>query len=138
LESEYTVWEGRPSQITNLPAFIICTLLAVAVIPVFIGFWKWLQVRCMKYELTSQRLRLSVGVLSRRIDELELYRVKDSRFEQPFGLRIFGLGNIILQTSDPSDPVLELRAVRDGQGVREKLRAHVEALRSSKRVIEVD
>jgi membrane protein YdbS with pleckstrin-like domain len=135
---EEVVWQGRPSQIINLPAFLLCTLLCILVVPIFVALWKWLVVRCTNYELTSERLRMGSGVLSRVHDELELYRVKDSRYEQPFLLRIFGLGNVVLSTSDRTHPTIELRAVRDGRDVREKLRAQVEKLRARKGVREVD
>ena len=69
---------------------------------------------------------------------MELYRVKDTRLEKPFWLRIFGLSNIVLQTSDRSLPEVNIRAVRNGIEIREKLRKQVESLRDKKRVREVD
>jgi uncharacterized membrane protein YdbT with pleckstrin-like domain len=107
-------------------------------VPIFYGLWKWLEVRCTQYEVTTERLRVSTGVLSRTLDELELYRVKDTRFEQPFWFRLFGLGNLIVQTSDRTDPVVTLRAIPGGLGVRELVRRQVEELRERKRVREVD
>ena len=53
-------------------------------------------------------------------------------------LRIFGLSNIILQTSDRSLPEVNICAVRNGIEIREKLRKQVETLRDKKRVREVD
>jgi uncharacterized membrane protein YdbT with pleckstrin-like domain len=138
LPVERVIWAGRPSQLTNLKAFAACTALCVLVVPIFVGLWKWLEVRCTKYELTTERLRVCTGVLSRTLDELELYRVKDTRFEQPFWFRLFGLGNLIVQTSDRSDPVVTLKAISDGLEVREQVRSYVEELRERKRVREID
>jgi uncharacterized membrane protein YdbT with pleckstrin-like domain len=135
---ERIVWSGRPSQVLNLPAFLLCGLLCWLVIPIFIGLWKWLVLRFTEYEITSERLRINTGVLSRSSDELELYRVKDTRFEQPFWLRIFGLGNVVLSTSDRTDPVITLTAIPGGREVREKLRNQVERLRVRKGVREID
>ena len=73
-----------------------------------------------------------------KTDELELYRVRDYKFEQPFFLRLFSLGNIVLQTSDKSDPQVVLSAIPNGEELREKLRTHVEACRMKKGVREVD
>jgi uncharacterized membrane protein YdbT with pleckstrin-like domain len=155
LPEEYVVWEGRPSQVIHLPVFFLCGLLALAVVPIVefpkwrvllslavvpiaIAFGKWLEVRCTSYQLTSERLRVGSGVLSRTIDELELYRVKDTRFHQPLPLRLFGLANLTLTTSDRSDPVILLHAIRDAAAVREKIRTHVEQVRVSKGVREVE
>ena len=88
--------------------------------------------------LTSERIRLSRGILGKSHDELELYRVKDSTLEQPFFLRLFGLGNIVLDTSDRSTPIFTFKAVPDPSALRDELRTHVEARRTAKQVREVD
>ena len=72
------------------------------------------------------------------MDELELYRVRDYKFDQPIFLRLFGLGNITLQTSDQATPVVIIRAIRDGEALREQIRTAVEDCRVKKRVREVD
>ncbi|MDG2122497.1 MAG: PH domain-containing protein [Verrucomicrobiales bacterium] len=150
---ENVIWKGSPSHWTNFWSHVGCLLLAVGaivggvffppvfaavVIPVGIVLWKWLTVRCTVFELTSQRLRMSQGVFTRTIDEIELYRVKDSLIEQPFWLRVVGLGNLIMDTSDRSHPKAELNAISDVIGVHERVRERVEKLRDAKRVREVD
>jgi hypothetical protein len=72
------------------------------------------------------------------MDELELYRVRDYKFDQPIFLRLFGLGNITLHTSDKSDVVVTIRAIPNGEQLHEQLRSAVEACRIQKRVREVD
>lgn len=138
MSAEREVWFGTPSQVVNLGTFIIMGLFFWLVFPLFIILWKWLVVKNIKYELTTERLRTRYGVLNKKIDELELYRVRDYQFEQPFFLRLFSLGNIVLQTSDRSHPEVTLRAIPDGENLRERLRTHVEACRTTKRVREVD
>ena len=135
---EETVWTGGPSQILNLPAFIGWGLLCWLIIPLFIILWRWLEVKNMRYELTTQRLRMRSGILNKKTDDLELYRVKDYRLDQPFALRIFSLGNVVLETSDRSHPTVIMKAVRDAEQLKEKLRIQVESLRDKKRVREMD
>ncbi|NIP97108.1 MAG: PH domain-containing protein [Akkermansiaceae bacterium] len=100
--------------------------------------WNYLVVRCQRYEVTTQRLRLVEGVLNQRIDEVELYRVKDTQILRPVLLRVFGLGNLQLETSDRTHPKPVLAAIKNATEVREQLRKHVETLRDQKRVREVD
>ena len=138
MAEEKQVWSGTPSQVINLPTFIVCVLLFFLVIPVFYALWQWLVVKMTKYELTTERLRTRYGVLNKKTDELELYRVRDYKFDQPFFLRLFSLGNVILQTSDRSHPTVVIRAIPDGEQLREQIRTHVEACRVAKRVREVD
>lgn len=151
---ESAVWKGRPSQVVNLPTFAACILIGGACIVVganlswyialgavaalLLAIWKWLVVHCKVYEVTSERLRMYEGVLNQDIDEIELYRVKDSRILRPFWLRLFGLGNVHLETSDRTHPEAIIYAVKDAVDVRELLRKRVEALRDKKRVREID
>lgn len=153
-EDEAIVWEGGPSQVVNIPVFAASALIGTAclvaganlhwtislgaIAALAVAAWKWLVVRCRKFEITSQRLRLYEGVLNQDIDELELYRVKDSRILRPFWLRLFGLGNVQLETSDRTHPKPVLNAIKNALEVRETLRKHVEKLRDEKRVREVD
>lgn len=107
-------------------------------IPLLWMGWNFLTVRCRVYELTDERLRLYEGVLNQKIDELELYRVKDTTMDRPLWLRIFGLSSLHLDTSDRSHPRVEIEAIRGGDQLRETLRKQVEYWRDRKRVREVD
>jgi uncharacterized membrane protein YdbT with pleckstrin-like domain len=99
---------------------------------------RWWITRTTVYELTTQRLKITRGILSRRLDELELFRVKDYAMDQPLLLRLVGLGNLTLVTSDASTPRIALRAIPGVQAVREKLRTAVQSERDRKRVRELD
>jgi uncharacterized membrane protein YdbT with pleckstrin-like domain len=135
---ERTVWNGTPSQVVNLPAFILLGLFFWLVVPLLVILWKWLAVKFTKYELTTERLRLRHGVLNKETDDLELYRVRDYKLVQPFWLRLFSLGNVVLKTSDRSHPEVTIKAIKDGEAMRELLRKYVEENRVRKKVREVD
>jgi uncharacterized membrane protein YdbT with pleckstrin-like domain len=138
MSEEKNVWFGTPSQVVNLGTFIFMGMFFWLVFPLLIIIGKWLAIKNTKYELTTERLRTRHGILSKKTDELELYRIRDYKFDQPFFLRLFSLGNIILETSDKSHPQVILRAIPNGEELREKLRTLVEACRTKKRVREVD
>ena len=135
---EKDVWSGTPSQVVNLGSYIILGLLFWLIVPLFIFLWKWLVIRNTRYELTTQRLRTRHGVLNKEIDEIELYRVRDYKLEQPFFLRMLSLGNIILETSDRTHPHVVLRAVPDAEYLREQLRTYVEECKTRRGVREID
>lgn len=136
--NEELIWKGSSSQIKNLGVFVLCALTCILVIPIFIALWKYLVVRCRTYELTTERLRISEGVFSKKIEELELYRVKDVSRTKPFWLRIFGLENIHLMTSDKSTPTLLLDYIPKRIELGDKLRKQADARRDVKRVSEID
>lgn len=153
MNEETTFWKGSPSQWVNIGPFTFSIVLAAAIVaggiffpaasigllvPLIYMIWSYLTVRCKVFELTTQRLRISTGVINRNIDEIELYRVKDILVERKWWMRLTGLGTVHLETSDRSLPQLEINAVRDCIELREQLRKLVEKMRDSKRVREMD
>ena len=137
-EEEVTLWKGHPSHVKDLGFHFVCLLLSPLVIPLGLMLWRYLDTRFREYEVTSERIRITTGVLSKRMDELELYRVKDTSIEQPFLLRIFGLANLLIKSSDASTPYLTLVAIPQVRVLRENLRGSVEKMRDRKRVRELD
>jgi len=138
MTDEREVWAGRPSQVVNLGTYILCFLFCWLVVPLVIALVRWLDVRNTKYSLTTERIRLETGILNKKINDLELYRVKDYVLDRPFFLRLFSLSNLHLETSDKTHPNVVIRAIRNGDEIREQLRTYVEACRTRKRVREVD
>lgn len=131
---ETAIWQGSPSQWTNIVPFLLCVLI----VPIPWAVYRWLATRCTKFVLTSQRLRMEEGILSRRFDDIELYRVKDITLSQPFIQRMVGLGSIRLLTSDASHPTLTLPAIADPMEVRDVIRQQVEHMRRERGVRELD
>jgi uncharacterized membrane protein YdbT with pleckstrin-like domain len=136
--SEEQVWEGSPSQAVNLGLFVVCILTCWLVVPVLYAVWRWLQTRCTRFSLTSERLRITTGVLTRRTEEVELYRVKDTALTEPLFLRLFGLGTVEIATTDTSAPQVTLLAIAGAKEVREKIRMHVELSRRRRGVRDVE
>lgn len=134
VSSEEAIWAGRSSQILLLHVYILCALFCWLIVPIIYALVKWIQLRSRQYEITTQRVRVRQGVFSKRTDELELYRVRDATLIEPFWLRLFGLGNIVITTNDASTPSLTLEGLPDSAATREKLRAAVEVCRDRKRV----
>jgi uncharacterized membrane protein YdbT with pleckstrin-like domain len=153
-EPEQNLWTGHTSQWVHFWYYFFCVLLALGaiagmpftqglsgaalIIPLVMWIIRWWVTRTTSYELTSQRLKIHHGILTRRLEELELYRVKDYVMEQPLMLRLLGLGNLTLVSSDASTPRLMIRAIPDVATVRERLRTAVQSERDRKRVRELD
>ena len=134
MDDERIDWSGHPSQWQNLGWFLLCLL----VVPIPFAVWKWLETRSTVYTLTDQRLKFTRGVFTKITEDLELYRVRDSKFSQGLFERMVGLGEIELFTTDETSPTIQLRYIADAEGVRERIRALVEARRDAKRVRYLD
>lgn len=156
LGPESQVWVGTPSHWVNAKWYALCGLLIVAAIVLSILFppfgyaslilllivpftlWKYILVRSTRYTLTSQRLRRESGVLAKQLDEVELYRVKDTQLNQTLVDRVLGIGSVLVLSSDETMPHLNLAKVPDPANFREKLRAAVEQVRLARGVREID
>lgn len=130
MADERIEWTGTPSQMQNLGWYIACLLL----IPIPWAIWRWAVTRNTVYTLTDQRLSIRRGVFNRVTEDLELYRVRDTRLEQTFFERMFGLGEVILFTSDASTPEIHLPWLKNAETLRESVRRLSEARRDAKRV----
>jgi uncharacterized membrane protein YdbT with pleckstrin-like domain len=134
MSDERIEWTGHPSQWQNLGWFLACVLL----VPIPFALWKWLETRTTVYTLSDQRLKFTRGVLTKTTEDLELYRVRDTKFEQGVFERMLGLGRIVLFTTDETSPSIVLPYIADAESVREKIRGLVEARRDAKRVRYLD
>lgn len=136
MAEEIFICSGGPSQVINTGAFILCGVLAIPTcgIALIYAAWRYLDVKNQRFELTTQRLTSHSGIFSKKIDEIELYRVKDTGLIEPFLLRLFGLGNVVLISSDSTNPFKTIPAVSGAKDLREKIRTLVEERRDQKRV----
>ena len=79
----------------------------------------------IKYTITSERIRVSHGMLSKRRDDVELVRVQDVDFTQTVRERFLNVGDIRVKSHDPSTPTLVLNDVANPENVHEILRRAV-------------
>ena len=126
------LWKSGPSQISNFWSYLL--LFWTVIIPI----WIYLTTRFTKYELNSERLIIKKGILSQNIEETELYRIKDYSIFKPFFLRIFGLGNLVLTSSDKNNKYVSLLAIKDVEKIKDLIRGHVEKSRKRTGTKEVD
>jgi uncharacterized membrane protein YdbT with pleckstrin-like domain len=132
--AEHEIWSGSPSQWQNLWWWVSCVLI----VPIPWALWQALVTKNTRYVLTDQRLKNTRGVFNRVTDDLELYRVKDTHFQQTFWQRMAGIGDIVLSTSDATTPTIVIADIHGAESVRERVRGLVEQRRDAKRVRELD
>lgn len=81
-----------------------------------------MRLRSTKYRLTSQRLVVEKGILSRALDEVDLRTVDDSGFSQSPLERLQGIGTVWIVASDRTTPRLAMRGIQDPRALRELIR----------------
>lgn len=155
---EETIWKGTSSHWKNFNSYALTLagLIGAAVLHfwprtavgawVFIvpavlaiwAAWNWLLIRTTNYNLSTERLITTHGILTKVTDTLELYRVRDMQIVQPVLLRIVGLQNIQVFTNDSSTSKLLLDFIPTSLSLGDKLRKSVEDCREAKRVRAMD
>ncbi|MBL8692528.1 MAG: PH domain-containing protein [Planctomycetes bacterium] len=152
---EEELWRGGYSGRALAPAWLFCVVFAGAVLAsallllppaqssyrlaltalaFFPALWvtaRFLAARLsVRYRLTSERLFLERGILSREMSEIELVRVDDVTVHQSLIERMVNVGKVTLATTDASDPGISLESIDRPLEVKETIRAAVRRQRS--------
>ena len=150
MDPEKIIYECTPSPIVNLKSFVLAALFGIAtivatiltntplllvalVLPLGFAWWHWLKVKSTKLTLTDQRLIVREGIFTKHTNETELYRVRDTTIEEPFFFRLFGVGNIIIFTTDDADNRLNFHAYNKPHWLKDQIRNNAEICRKNRR-----
>jgi len=86
------------------------------------------------YKLTKEKLLVETGFLSKKEEEVRLYRIMDLTLHRPLHQRLWGLGTVHCCTADKSTPEFEIKRIKNSQAVKNLLSDLVEEERERKRV----
>ena len=134
--AEKIIYEGSPSQWTNFKIFFFCGLFCWLIIPIFIALYYYFETKCTRTTISTKRIIVERGLFSKRTDEILLKRVTDTKLFEPFLLRILGLSNLMVYSTDKTRPELFVAAIRNGRNIWNELRAAVEIERKEVREFE--
>jgi uncharacterized membrane protein YdbT with pleckstrin-like domain len=133
-EGEEVLFEGRAALVPSVSTLLFSILT--------LGVWllvRWVQTLGKSYRITSRRIVVETGVLSKKLEQIDLYRVADYTVERPIGQRIMGTGNLMLKTFDKTTPELNILAIKtDVVKLYEAVRAATEADKARRGVRMVD
>ena len=83
----------------------------------------------LHYTVTDERIRITEGFLGKARENVELIRIQDIDYKQSLSERMLNLGDINIRSHDPSNPVIQLKNIKDPDAVYEILRRAVLAAR---------
>jgi membrane protein YdbS with pleckstrin-like domain len=87
---------------------------------IFLRFY--LKSRAIHYEITTQRIKLEKGFLSKRQESLELFRIDHFELDKPLGMRLLGQAALHLFSSDAELGRFYIYAVPNLEALSETLR----------------
>ena len=99
--------------------------------------WTYLTHISSKVKVTPRRVEIEEGVLAKKVESLELWRVLDVEYTQSVIDRIFGNGKIKLISTDQTNPELVLHGLPNHRQLFEQLRDAVQAARHTNRPMEL-
>jgi hypothetical protein len=86
------------------------------------------------YSITSERVRITRGLLGKDREDIELFRLQDIDHTQRMTERMLNIGDITLRSADPSHPEVVLRNIPDPAQVHETIRRAMLSARQRYRV----
>ncbi len=98
----------------------------------------WLVRISTEYRVFEDSLEVESGIISRTIDNIQLFRVRDLGLQQSILGRILNVGNIAVSSTDQSNPHLILRGLDDPRLVYDKLRELVAKGQATRRTMIVE
>jgi hypothetical protein len=104
--SEDDVWEGTPDPILSPMA-----------------------AKTNKYRLTTERLLVESGLIGKKSDSLDLFRIKDVQVKKSMTQRTRGRGDVRVNSTDATTPHLTLESVPEPDKVAEQIRVLVREAR---------
>lgn len=93
--------------------------------------------RSTKFRVTNTVIEWERGLLSKRIDVLQLWRIRDVIYKQNLIDRILGIAHIEVVASDATNPDLEIIGMPASRQLFEQLRDSIEIQRQAKNVVGV-
>lgn len=122
-DREEILFEGPMALIPSAGTLLLAILT--------LGLWlvvSWLRTLGHRYRITTRRIVVETGVFSKRLEQIDLYRISDYTVDRPFGQRLVGTGNLLLKTFDKTTPELDVRYIKtDVLALYEQLRLATEA-----------
>jgi uncharacterized membrane protein YdbT with pleckstrin-like domain len=132
--AEQVLFEGHPALVPGVGALLITILTLGLALVVF-----WFRSRGTRYRITTQRIVIDQGIFSKRLEQVDLYRIRDYTVERPFGQRLLGTGNLVIEAMDSSTPVVRIAGLAtDVVALYERLRIATEADRRARGVRLID
>jgi len=130
---EQTLFSGHPKVIYSFGQYIIVVITLGIGLLVY-----WLRSLSTKFTVTTQRVRVERGILSKVQDNLELFRVDHFDLMKPLGMRMLGQCMVHLHSSDQGMASVYLYGIPDLEALADKLRECSLRERTRRRVMPVE
>jgi membrane protein YdbS with pleckstrin-like domain len=125
-------WVGREVEASDSGRvlFVLIPLAIAAIFFVGLHYYR----RSIKFRVTTTNIETERGILSKKIDVLELWRCRDVRYKQNLIDRMLGIAHVEIFTTDQTTPNLEMVGLPASRELFEQIRDNIEIQRHAKNV----
>ena len=117
VETENTLFTGHPAVIYNFWQWLaVLFTLGIAYLVY------WIRSISINYEITTQRIRIERGILSKSKENIELFRIDHFELQKPLGMRILGQCILQLRSSDTSFSTVIILGIPNLESLADTLR----------------
>ena len=136
--AEEIIWEGQPTWRAWAGDWILGWVLLPVVVGLFFLGAVWMRTRSNRWKLTSRRIEIEHGLLSKRIETLELWRVRDVEYRQSLLDRMVGVARFAITAHDGGVPALEVRGAPGDRATYDRLMVAVMEARKQRGVMNLN
>jgi membrane protein YdbS with pleckstrin-like domain len=116
-EIEKNLFTGHPAVIYNFWQWL-AVILTLGIAYLFY----WIRSISIAYEITTQRVRVERGILSKSKENIELFRIDHFDLHKPLGMRIAGHCILHLRSSDTNFPAVMILGIPNLESLADTLR----------------
>jgi membrane protein YdbS with pleckstrin-like domain len=128
-ETEKTLFTGHPVVVYTFWQWVAVVITLGLAFVVY-----WLRSISTTYQITTQRVRIERGILSKVKENIELFRVDHFDLHKPLGMRLAGQCLLHLRSSDTSFPTVTILGIPNLESLADTLRECSLCERSRRRV----
>lgn len=118
----------------RLPLYMILAIYFSLIL--YLGY-QYLYTITTSWTVTEEQLIYTRGVIARKVDYIELYRINDFSEYSSIIDRLFSLKNIRIMSTDQSTPELILKGISIKDDILTDLRKKIELRKEIRRVYEI-
>jgi uncharacterized membrane protein YdbT with pleckstrin-like domain len=101
------------NQAVNVGFYRVVAAFAFIVLSVMMCLVKIVLLKSISYEVSADRIEWSRGIFSRKIDNLDMFRIIDLKLHRSLLDCVLGIGTITLITNDKTDPEFMFTKISD-------------------------
>lgn len=124
----YGGMEGLPLTALAVPVAFLLSLILL---------YRFIYLRRIRYRIGEEQLVSEHGIIRRKVDYMELYRIVDFQEHQSLMQQLCGLKTVCIFSMDRSTPRLDLVGIRRGDDIVTLIRERVETNKRKKGIYEI-